>query len=264
MSVMVNSYLSASVLTGNQTFDRVKIMSKSVISRTSAVLVGLSLLAVVGYPVFARDEVVGSNIRPAVRQDASAVGAIKGRPLSLGGNVENRIENIKDKLASRDAALKAKLDAFKDKKKAAVAERVNANLNRINQNQTDQMRKNLSTMTSILDKLEARVDRGSPDVKDPAATKIAIASARATIATDTAAVTTQSGKDYTISVTSETRIREDVKTMRDKLFTDLKTAREGVIGAKQLVVNAIRVAKSGNPLPLSTGLKKEGTASGSK
>lgn len=238
-------------------------MSHSAVSKASAILVALSLLVLTSYPAFAQNEVEVSDIRNPVRQNATSAGTLKNRPLPLKVNVENRMENIREKLASRAAALRVKLNAFKDKRKAEIAERVNTNLNRINQNQTDQMQRHLKAMSVILDKLEARVESGNPDIKDPAAATSAIASARIIIASTTATVSTQTEKDYTIQITSESRIRADAKNMRDKLHTDFQTVRKAVIEAKQAVANAIRVAKSG-PLPAGTELEKESTTSGTQ
>lgn len=221
-------------------------MSRFTISQTPVILIGLSLLAVTVYPAFAQDATGAGNRKQTVQQRVNA----------QKENVENKIANLRVKIASKEAALKARLDAFKDKKKAEIADRVNTNLNKINQNQTAQMQKYLSTMSSILDKLEARVNKPTPDIKNPAAAKTAIASARAAIASASAAVSAQTLTDYTIQVSSEAKIRQDAQVMRDKLHADLLALRKTVIDAKQSVANAIRIAKSG------AEVKKEGTRSG--
>lgn len=198
--------------------------------RTISLLICLAAIATLVHPTFAKD--------------ASSPAAAR-----------------KEGVASKAAALKTRFDAFKDKRKAQIAERVNTNLNRINQNQTDQMKKHLEKMSALLDKLEARVNSGSPDVKNPTLAKTAIADARAKIAAATTAVDSQSQKDYTITVTTESKIRADVQAMRDQLKNDLQAVRKQVIDAKQSVSNAVRVAKSGK---VATPSAKEGTASGSQ
>ena len=233
-------------------------MSGTVVIRTSSILICFIIFAAMAFAVFAED-------LPAGRQDATSGATRKPTAIQQKINVrqdkvDNRIAALQEKQASKTAALKAKLQAFKDQKKAEIADRVNTNLNKINQNQTAQMEKNLSNISTILDRLEARVNKGAPDIKDPDAAKAAIASARNNIATTSAAVQAQAEKDYTIQVSSEGRIRVDAKTQRDKLHVDLLTLRKKVVDAKQSVANAIRVAKSG-PAPAGAGLK-EGTASG--
>lgn len=169
--------------------------------------------------------------------------------------MEDKMMALKEKMASREAALKLKLHAFRDQKKATAAARISDNLNKINTNQTSQMQKYLNTMTAILDRLEARVNQPTPDIKDPVKAKLAIADAKTTIASASAAVTGQAQKDYTIQATSEAKIRQEAQDARNNLHTDILGVRRLVIAAKQAVANAIRVAKSGEGI-------KEGTASG--
>lgn len=207
------------------------------LSKVSAIFILICLILVAAYPALAQDATsTGTNRREKVQQ-----------------KVETRKENV----ASKEAALKARLEAFKDKRKAQITERVNTTLGKINENQTNMMLKHLDKMLAILDKLEARVNEGKPDIKDPAAAKTAIASARAAIATATDAVKAQAEKDYTIQVTSESKVREDSQAVRRQLHTDLQAVRKQVIDAKRTVANAIRMAKSGSGA-------KEGTSSGTQ
>ncbi|MDD5147340.1 MAG: hypothetical protein PHV63_02210 [Candidatus Daviesbacteria bacterium] len=207
-------------------------MFKFGLSKASAILIGLSVLVTSAGLAFAEDLPGTASARKPVEP--------------------NKIQLTREKLAFREAALKLKLQTFRDQKKATAAARISANLNQINQNQTTQMQKHLDTMTSILDKLETRVSKPTPDIKDPASAKAAIVSARTAIASASALIAVQAQNDYTIQVTSENRIGIDAKIQRDKLHTDLLTLRKSVIDAKQSVANAIRVAKSG----------KEATTSG--
>lgn len=164
-----------------------------------------------------------------------------------------RLEQRKVMVASHEAQIRVKIQAFKDKQKAEIASRVNTNLNKINQNQTDAMLRNLDLMSSLLDKLTERVNLNSPDIKDPAAANQAIADAREVIATAKTAVEAQAQKDYTITVTTEAKIRSDAQAKRDQLFKDIMVTRKLVIDAKQAVSSAVRITKSG---------VKEATASG--
>ncbi|MBI2338465.1 hypothetical protein HYU95_04765 [Candidatus Daviesbacteria bacterium] len=236
-------------------------MSISTLSKTTVILIGFLLLSLTSIAAFAKDS-----------PDATAVGTVKKRLSQEEDNpkrikiiqkekIEDRVETIREKLASKTAVLKAKLETFKDKKKAEAASRLNTNLNMINQNQTAKMQRHLNTMSGILGRLEERVNKTNADIKDPVAAKAAITSARAVIATASAAVSVQAQKDYTIQVTSEGRIKSDAKLQRDKLHTDLQALRKTVINAKQTVSNTIRIAKSGSG---QTGAedKKEGTSSG--
>lgn len=218
------------------------------LNKMTTIIILLLLLFMASYPVIAKDATTGAARKEKARE------TIEVRK----EKVAERMENKKEVMASREAALKAKLERFKDKRKAEVTDKVNTNLNRINQKQTKQMIKHLDKMSTILGKLEERVNKGTSDIKDVTAAKAAIASAKEGIATATASVKLQAEKDYTIAVSSESTVRKDAKKIREQLHNDLKTVRKQVVDAKQAVSNAIRVAKSGKlEIP-----KKEGTSSG--
>lgn len=168
-------------------------------------------------------------------------------------NLELKITSLREKLASREAEFRLKLEAFKDKAKAQIADRININLNRINQNQTDGMLRHLELMSRLLDRLSTRVNQGSPEIKDPAAAKEAIASASAAIATATGAVKEQAGHDYSIDDSTENTVKAAAQAQRKKLHDDLQKVRKLVIEAKHAVRNAIRAAVALGP--------KEGTGS---
>ncbi len=190
------------------------------IARISTVSILLAIILTAAYPAFAIDGTRVATQRKELAQE--------------------RIDNIKEKMASREAELKTKLSKFKDQQKARIAERVNTNLNMINKNQTTKMQKNLAKMTTILDKLQTRVAQITPE----------ITSARSSIATASSAVTAQAAKDYTITVTTESKIRADAMKTRDQLQKDLKATRALVIAAKQSVAKAISInmsAKEGTP-----------------
>lgn len=234
-------------------------MSNSAITKTFAILIGLSMLTVSVYPAFAQDS-TNSAVREIPNRPLNKNKLVQDRIEAKRENIEDKIASMREKLASKAAALHSRLQDFRDKKKAEIAERVNTNLNRINQNRTTQMQKHLDKMSEVLDRLEARVNQAKPDIKDPAAARAAIAAARLNISTASASVSAQALKDYTIVVTSEGRIGLDAKIQRDKLHSDLVAVRRIVIEARQAVANAIRIAKSGKvEIP---GLRKEGTNSG--
>lgn len=245
-------------------------MSRFNISKTTAIIVGFSLLAISVSPLFAIEVTAESTNSVKSLKTATAEGAA-GRPIIKEKlevreeKIDNKIAALKEKIASRTATLKAKLQTFKNKKKAEITERINDSLNKINQKQTEQMQKNLNNMSGILDRLENRVNLAKPDIKDVSAAKTAIASAEGIIASASSAVSTQAQKDYTIQVTSEARVGIVAKAQRDKLHTDLQATRKMVIDAKQAVTNAIRVAKSGSSAATTSAKisdEKEGTNSG--
>ncbi|EKD84654.1 MAG: hypothetical protein ACD_38C00179G0001 [uncultured bacterium] len=221
----------------------------------TAVLLTFSAFVIITSPVFAVNPSAEKTIDIKKRLD-DRLEKLDKRVASKEAIAAEKIENIKERIASKEAILRLKLEKFKNQEKAQIAQRVNANLNIINQNQIEKMLIHLSTMSTILDRLEARVTGNTPDIKDPAKAKEAIAAAREAISSASAAVKDQKENDYTIQISSESKIKADAKKQRDQLHKDLTAIRKRVIDAKQAVSNAIRVAKSGSES------SKEGTPSG--
>lgn len=158
--------------------------------------------------------------------------------------IEAKREAMKEKMAQRKDALKAKLDAFKDKKKAESASRISENLNKINKNRTDHFSKFLEKARTILTKLDDRVAKAKVDGKDTTAAQAAIDKARNSLVAAESTVAAQAGKDYTLAVTDETKVRSEAKGIRDGLHTDLQAVKKTVVDAKQAVSNAIRISST--------------------
>lgn len=148
-----------------------------------------------------------------------------------------KLDNLTERSATREANLKAKLLKFKDQRKAQTTERVNTNLAKVNKNRTDMMMVHLDRMSNILIRLEGRV--GNITDKDTTMAKGEIASASATIATAKEAVASQSAKDYTIELTTETNVRRDAQASRESLHADLRSVHQLVVDARQALSKAI-------------------------
>lgn len=202
----------------------------TVLSRLSAIFLLVCLILLSAYPAIAIEATKSTTAREKLQE---RIDAKKAKVDAKKEAVAQRVETVKEKMATREAALKAKLEKFKDKKKAEVVERANTNLNQINENQTSQMLKHLDKMSALLSKLESKVGASG-----------AYSDAKTSIASASSAVKAQAEKDYTITVTSEGKVKTDAQTVRKQLHSDLKNVRAQVIAAKQAVANAIRTAKS--------------------
>lgn len=156
-------------------------------------------------------------------------------------NIQELIANRKEKMATRAAALKQKLATFKDKKKASAAANINEHLNKINDRKTTQLMKHLEQMKELLSRLEEKIAQFTAD---SANIQTSISKAKTDIATAEAAIKTQSEKDYTLTLTTENKLKVDAQAMRDSLHTDLKTVHNLVVTARQSVAVAISTTVS--------------------
>ncbi|MBI2622101.1 hypothetical protein HYW66_00500 [Candidatus Microgenomates bacterium] len=192
------------------------------------IITAFSILLFV-FPVFAQEATPPARIRDQAVQER-----IK--------TAQERVKERKDKIASREATLKERLTVFKDQHKAQAVERVNKNLNLVNDKRVAAMRKHLQRMSELLNKLNNRVNTAKAGGKDVSEAQAAMASASASMAEASAALDLQADKDYSLSVASESAVSQEAKTARDTLHTDLQNVRKLVVEAKQALMNAFRVA----------------------
>lgn len=204
-------------------------VTATLLSRLSTVFLLICMILISAYTVIAKEATTSTTARDKIQQ---RIDANKEKIEAKKETAAQRITTIKEKMATREAALKAKLDKFRDQKKAETADKVNANLNQINQKQTEQMLKHLDKMSALLTKLETQ--KGS---------SVESSTANVSIASASAVVKAQAAKDYTLTVTSESTVRKDAQKIRDMLHADLRNVRKLVIDAKQAVANAIRTAR---------------------
>lgn len=158
------------------------------------------------------------------------------------GNVPTKVVDVQAKIATKEAALKQKLSKFVDKQKASKIEKVSMTLNQINANWVEQISDFLSNATKILDKLQEIVDQQAALGKDATQANAAITGTREKIASASAALATQAGMDYIVTISSEKGSKVETVLMRDKLQADWQTIRPLFGSVKQAVANAIRVA----------------------
>jgi hypothetical protein len=196
----------------------------------------LAVLIVPLYPVYAISD--DSTVEPKrVATTSAKIPKIEDKKLAL----TDRLEDKKDKLASRAAMLKEKLSKFRDQSKAKILDRINTELANINKRRTTQMSQNLGRMEEILGKLESKAGNSA---SASASVMEAINSARTQIDLAKAEVASQSAKDYTVEVSSESASKVDAKKTRDQLHSDLKLAHNTVQDARKAVANAIRTVLS--------------------
>lgn len=234
----------------------------SALTKSSAIAILISLILISAYIVSARDSTSTATTRRDKIQERidTRKESIKERVETRKENISERLSEKKEMMASREAALKLKLDGFRNKQKAQVVERINNSLKNINEKMVTHFKKVLERLSGLLDKLEKRVNANSADIKDPSLARGTIADARSSIAAATEAVNLQSTKDFTLELTTESRAKTEITGVRRLLHEDLKIVLQAVNDAKKAVSNAISIAKSG-PVPSGTGLK-EATTSG--
>lgn len=184
---------------------------------------------------------------PAIAQTATTPGQIrkgaaKERLAQRREITSERIDNLKERIATREAALKERLAKFKDKQKAQIIDRIGNTLNNINSNWVEHANRFLVNLTRILDRLQEKVNAQATSGKDATSTNSAIANAKAKIASASAAVASQSAKEYTVSISSESAAKAEIKSTRESFQSDWEKIRRMLIDARQAVGKAIETA----------------------
>jgi len=161
---------------------------------------------------------------------------------------KNAIAQVKERTKAEIEALKVqfreRLNTIKDTRKKAVVQKINDDIAVKNKKHTDKFNEVLARLQAFLNKisLEAKDSKTLSDIK----------SAQAKIDAAKSAVASQATKEYTIEITDETTLRNDVGTTISQFRVDLKQVHKVVVDAKQAVQN-LRTDK--------TLMKKEASSS---
>lgn len=219
-------------------------------------LVSLAIIPVLDeyyYPVYAQDSATSSTrpIKDKLKQRRDNLQEeagqkrenLEARLVAKQDRLEEKLTNREERIATKTAALKNRLKAFKDKQKAQRVETINENLEEINSRRTQTMGNHLDKMIQILNRLETRVETSASEA-DLTAVTSAIADARSAIGKAKSAITAQADKDYIITVNKEATVKEDAMLQRDNLHQDLKAVHELVVTARKAVSNAISTTVS--------------------
>src|SRR3990167_9816769 len=101
-------------------------MNFSLLLSKITALVAVLFSLILAVPAFAQDATSSTTKRKDLIQEKQTARK------ELAQVKQTALQNYKAQAATREAALKTKLKAFRDQKKAVIAERVNTNLNNIN------------------------------------------------------------------------------------------------------------------------------------
>lgn len=159
---------------------------------------------------------------------------------------------LKAKLEAKRAQLKSDLSKIKDERKKQVTERVDKNLDALNERLTNNFVDALDKLDAILVRIDERTDRAEASRSlDVSSVRTVIIDAQAKILEARAAIQVQAGKTYPITVTSDAGLKDAVKKARQALHDDLKAVQDKVKMARDAVHEAARAyAKAhGRDLP---------------
>lgn len=171
--------------------------------------------------------------------------AVKQSHEAFAQEVEQKREEIKTLLETQHEAFKEKVATIRDEKKKMTVENIQDRMTKLNQERTDIMAKHVSKMSEIVGSITEKTEEQKIAGSDVSRILAAITSSEEAISAAQTAVTSQAGKTYVVTITSETNLKSDVETVRRTMVSDLKKTQEKIIIARKAVSLAIiELAKS--------------------
>jgi hypothetical protein len=134
----------------------------------------------------------------------------------------------------------SKLQIIKDAGKRTLVENIENRLTDISTNRTNTMTKQLTVMSDILDRVSSKAADVKNTGKDISTVTSAVTAARTAIEEAETAVAAQAGKTYSITITTENTLKNNVLTVRKSLETDILATHQKVVAARRAVYNAIK------------------------
>lgn len=153
--------------------------------------------------------------------------------------IKTEKETIKEQFKTAREEFKTKLEGIKDENKKAIVERVNNKLTNVNANRTAHFNKVLDLLQKHLDRVKTQAGELKTKGKDTTEVDAAVVAAQATIDSARSTVSTQTAKQYVITITTEDNLRNDVGKTMKQLQQDLQTTKDAVMKAKEALIKAI-------------------------
>jgi len=173
-------------------------------------------------------------------------------------SLEQKRAEVKEKIETKKTELKEQLTKIKDGRKKEIVERANSELNKINERRTNHFSEVLEHLDTVLLNISSRADKAESRGLNVSAVRAAILGAQGAIATSREAVKTQASKVYSISISTESALRNDTlqarKTLRDDLMKVQETVKSAREAVRQVLVTLAQIPRvnDDNPTPSPT------------
>ena len=201
-------------------------------------------------PVFAQ-QTPGQNVRTAAQQEiqqirTSATESIEAARTAMRAEIEKRQEEFKSmmreqrektkkRIEEKQKTLRERLQTIKNENKKRIVENIDTRMDALNEQRTTQFESALDQMDGVVGRVVERADRAEAQGRDVASARAAIVHAKNAIASARSAVLAQAGKTYAITITTDAKLKDDVKKTRDMFSGDLRVVFASVKDARDAV-----------------------------
>lgn len=186
-------------------------------------------------------EVKTEAVEQFQKQREEAKNQIEQKREEIKSTVQAKREELKTTIEVKREALKERLKVVRDEKKKQAVERIYTTLNAINERMTNHFLSVLDQVEDVLDRVQSRSEKAGANGLDISSAQAAIDEAVRAIEAARTAVREQAARSYSITVTDEATLRENAKSAREQLRSDL-TAVKDVVKAARDAVRAAAVA----------------------
>lgn len=171
---------------------------------------------------------------------ASMSATLKEERLAFIQNIQQIRQNAETQIKAEREAFQEKLATIKDTRRKMLVDQIQTKLSSVSANRTNAMSENLQKLSTILENIQNRANTAKANGKDTSAVDAAIVNAQTAIQKAQAAVTTQSGKTYiiTITATSSAGLKAGVGIKTKEFRTDITAAYQLMVAAKKAVNQA--------------------------
>lgn len=152
--------------------------------------------------------------------------------------LETKRAEVKTQIEAKKIQLKEQLQKVKDERKQKAVEKINEQMQALNDRRMKHFSEVLGKIEQTLVKISTRADKAEDRGLDVSSVRTALDAANAAIATSRSAIEAQSAQVYTITVNTEETLRMDVGKVRQQLEKDIAAVRETVKSAHEAAKKA--------------------------
>lgn len=149
--------------------------------------------------------------------------------------IEIKKSEVKLKIEGMKTTFKEGLKKIKDENKKISAEKIVDIINNQNTILTDRLSERIDQIDNVLVSIKSRISKANEKGIDVSSLDASVKKAEDAIASAREAITAQTGKTYTTTVTDEATLKSVMKTLRDTFKNDIKGVHEKVKLAHQAV-----------------------------
>jgi hypothetical protein len=166
------------------------------------------------------------------------VGGVKAAREEYKKEIEIKKEEVKVKIAEMKTSFKESLLKVKDENKKISAEKIVNTIQSLNTKLTTQLFDKINQIENVLISIESRISKAETNGIDTSSIKTEIDSAKASIVKARESVSLQSQKVYSTTITSEAKLKTEIKALRDTFKNDMKTTSD-IVRASHVSVKTV-------------------------